>query len=328
MPNNCPQLHQQFRELIDLKEKFDSLFASGDLNKAYELKKQLRIKLKEIEPLLHTSIELARSILDTLEDREKGITNVFGPAEVKKAFDIELKPEEIPPIPFSQKRLARAKELGQFLVLRVDKAPDGSPLTMQKMNELLQPKLDQQNKKKILCNSRDEDESFYAEDVSQLSWALVSKEIIPGSIKKDYLRQTQIIVDYIQNEVFNDQPLPPEYQSAINEFDQLKDQIETIISSGWQKAEEDWKKAAELLSNLKITQLTRQSTVEAYYDILIYFQNNRQRLLESHYTWTKCRGSNGRIVMAGRLAVGYTHIRIDVPDYSSSSLGVSFSCRS
>ncbi len=108
-----------------------------------ELKKVLEIykKIKEIgkgKTELKES-KLEGSIKEQIEKAQEmmGEKEVMGPSEIKKAFGIEIKESEVPPIPFNEAELERAKELGQFLVLRVNKAQDGQALNMLKMHEIL-----------------------------------------------------------------------------------------------------------------------------------------------------------------------------------------------
>ncbi len=88
------------------------------------------------------------------------------------------------------------------------------------------------------------------------------------------------MADYLEKEVFNDTEIPAEYASAIKELRDNKEKISELIKN------RDIKEYESKLSFLKLNKLTRQSPVEALYDILIYFQNNNKRLLKNNYTWT------------------------------------------
>ena len=87
-------------------------------------------------------IKIAKEIL--------GAREFMGPNEVEKAFGIKLESKDIPAIPFSKEELKRAKELGQFLILRTDKAPDGEDLTMIKMHKMLEKLFADKSKGKVL----------------------------------------------------------------------------------------------------------------------------------------------------------------------------------
>ena len=143
------------------------------------------------------SIEQAKEILG--ED-------VLGPEAVEATFG--FRPEDIPLIPFSIEELERAKELNQFLELRIDRIADGTPLDMNKMHELLQPEFTTNNQGKIL-NSYGQDSSWYKnedflKDVPRASWVLVSKDVIPNSLSKNFIQQSEVIANYLKTDIFKD----------------------------------------------------------------------------------------------------------------------------
>ncbi len=257
------------------------------------------------------SLEQAREILG--ED-------VLGAEAVEATFGFS--PEDIPPIPFSVKELERAKELNQFLELRIDKTADGQPLDMNKMHELLQPEFTRNNQGKIL-NSYGQADSWYKnedflKDFPRASWVLVSKDVIPNSLSKNFLQQTEVIANYLKTDIFKGQEMPEVYKEAIEEFEAKKVGIQAILSSNWQEA-------AKQLSELKINQLTRQLPVETMYDFLMYFKKSGKRLLESKYTWTYRRASAGLLVLFGSSAADGARVSRWAPDFAFGSLGVAFS---
>jgi len=257
------------------------------------------------------SIEQAKEILG--ED-------VLGPEVVEATFG--FRPEDIPPIPFSIEELERAKELNQFLELRIDRIADGTPLDMHKMHELLQPEFTTNNQGKIL-NSYGQDSSWYKnedflKDVPRASWVLVSKDVIPNSLSKNFIQQSEVIANYLKTDIFKDQEMPEVYKEAIEEFETKKAGIQAILTSNWQEA-------AKQLSKLKLNQLTRQLPVETMYDFLMYFKNNKKRLLESKYTWTYRRASDGGLVYFGYSGAAGAFVDSWSPDSVYGHLGVAFS---
>lgn len=147
--NNCSQIS---RPLLELKEA-KALFVSGlqeyvqnreafPREQLKELCRKVIDKIKEIKKLFNVKIEEAREIM--------GENFFMGPEQVKKAFGVELDPKEIPKIPFSREQLEKAKSLNQFLVLRVGVAADGEPLTMKKMNGILEESFIRKNEGRIL----------------------------------------------------------------------------------------------------------------------------------------------------------------------------------
>lgn len=188
----------------------------------------------------------------------------------------------------------KRKELGQFLILRVDKEKDGTKLSMKRMQDILSKKFEEEGEGKVFWDTDwYEKEEFFTGDSPKLSWALTSKEVIPNSTDKNYLQQTEEIIVYLKEQVFRGEAIPKEYKDAITEFTDQKERIEKLI-------EDDWKEAAKLLEGLQINQLIRQSPVEFMYDILAYFRNNKERLFEDNiYTWTRRRASDGKLVLVG-----------------------------
>ena len=282
-----------------------------------ELREQDEEKLKNTE--IKTSPEHAAEIMGA---------DFLGAEAVENTFGITLEQEQIPEIPFSEAELERARELGQFLVLRADTAPDGQSLTMKKMNELLADKFKKAKKGKILYDTDwYKNEDFFVSETPKLGWALVSKENIPNSTSKNYLQQTQELAKYLTNEVFKDKTVSQEYEDAISEFEDYyqqnfagknNDQIRELLGG------DNWQKYAQELADLKINQLTRQSPTEALYDILMYFGKN-SRILENKYTWTKRRSSYGGLVGVGKFDAGGADVSYWRPGLSYVDLGVSFS---
>jgi len=272
--------------------------------------------------------KLSGTVGEQIKTAEKilGKENVLANEAIKATFDFFLDPKDIPKIPFDEKELKRAKELKQYLVLRVNVAPDGTPLTMQKMNEMKAGKT--KDGGKVLYSNGDDgklksdasykDEDFYTKETPNLGWSLVSKETIPDSTSKNYLDQTEIMVNYIKDEIFKGQKLDKTYQDAINEFKKEKDNIKELMDS-------DWEKAAEKLEKLKINNLCRQTPADALYDILLMKEKNNEYILPNMYTWTNRRSSDGRLVSVGDAGSDGVYVGSRRPGNSHDSLGVSFS---
>jgi hypothetical protein len=246
-----------------------------------------------------------------------GPDSAFGPAQVEHTFGTKLEYKDIPPIPFTREELERAKELGQFLILRVDKAADGKPLTMKMMEEILTPKFAKDKKVKVRQdkNTWHLAEDFYTKETPTLRWALVSKEIIPNS-GENYLQQTETIIGYLKKDVFKDQDIPQMFKDVIAQFESQKQSIAGIIKS-------DRQEAAELLENLDITKLTRQTPVEVLYDLMVAFDNTGIRYLrDNYYTWTSRRTSRGRLVDLGDFDPTGAVVDACVPGVLAMSIGV------
>lgn len=277
---------------------FDKAKTEGLIGLVLELVKKDGLENK----VRYSPLERAKEIM--------GAGTFFGRDEVRKAFGIEVK--NVPPIPFSRQELERARELDQFLVLRTNVAPDGQPLTMQKINEILQPKFEEEGKGRVLY-LRDWfiNEEFFTTETPQLGWALTSRKIIPNSDRKDYLDQTEVLADYLVNQIFAGQSLPRKYRDNIDHFNASKDEIRQLIES-------DWEEAAQRLLELRINQLCRQSAVEALYDIMIYFQNTGERILETEYTWIRNQDTYNYLITIGSSdaeGVGVGGFQTSIPDH-------------
>ncbi len=135
LKNKLEVLANQVEELK--KEKI----SNDRLKKEIALKQEMEITLKTIlkSKEKNQKVEVIIDIDQQIEKAQEimGENEVMGPSEVEKAFGIKIEESEIPNIPFTEAQLERAKELGQFLVLRVDKAQDKKTLSMLKMHEIL-----------------------------------------------------------------------------------------------------------------------------------------------------------------------------------------------
>ena len=266
-------------------------------------------RMKQVERMFSES-------LSPSEAKEILKQDFLGKEEIERAFDIKIEDKDIPEIPFTKEDIEKAKELGQFLILRTDKIDKKTPLTIENLNKHLKGKTKEGGK--ILYSDSYKSEDLYKTEIPKLSWALTSKELIPDSTSKNYLQQTELIVKYLKEKVFKDTDISESYQQAITEFEAQKDEIEKLMTT-------DWKKAAEKLEKLQINQLTRQTPVETIYDLIAYLHTNNQRLLENKYTWTKRRDSVGKLVIVGSFDSLGAYLYGWVPGNSDGNLGVSFS---
>jgi len=245
----------------------------------------------------------------------------FGPEAVEATFDVRFDTKDIPKISFSEIELERAQELGQLLILRVDKTADGRPLTMEKLHSLLQSKFDSEKAGKILASTDwYKNEDFFKQEVPQLRWALVTKEVVPNSTNQNFVDQTATLANYLRNEVFKGGTLPREYQEAIEEFEKQKAKFGKITDKNWEEI-------AKKLSELKLNKLTRHTPVEVLYDMVVRFASSpsKDRLLEKMYTWTPRLSSAGKLVRVGDFDAAGAYVLSSRPDHAYDSLGVSFS---
>ncbi len=245
--------------------------------------------------------------------------NFFGPEAIRQTFGFEVK--KVPEIPFSQEEIERAQELGQQLVLYIDNTPEGKPLSIMGIQGILGDKTSEGSK--LLYDTDWYKDEAFANEAPTVGWKLTSKEIIPNSTSKNYLEQTVVLIEYLRKEVFKGvtlKDIPKEYLDAVEEFEDKKTTIEGLISS-------DWKKAAEELANLKITQLTRETPAEIMYRLALTEKTTKIRPLESTYSWSAMRGSDGGLVFLGYFDSMGANVHRCSPDFTPSPLGVCFSRR-
>lgn len=305
---------------ISLAEEIAELRSNARTDEDFQVILQ---KISELKGVFRPTSEskLSGEVSEQIEKAKEILgESFFGPEEVRAAFLDQVEISEVPSIPFSSGELEKAKELGQMLILRLEKAKDGSALSMKKMQELLDGKM--KDDVKPLRGDWYKEEEFYTTEGPNASWALVSKEVVPDSPSKNYLQQTQVLVDYLRNEVFKDVEMPAEYEEAINEFESEKAGISAIVSSS---TESEWKEAAQRLEVLKINQLTRRSPAETLYDLMVCYQQTGEKQLPDIYSWTNRRDSGGRLVYVGYFRSGGVSVNRHRPDGSPSDLGVSFS---
>jgi len=251
-----------------------------------------------------------------------GKKNVFGPKEIEKIFGVRL--AEVPGIPFSVEELERAEKLGQMLLLRVDKTAEGKPMSLEAMTNIMAKKWKGEGKGNLLQTADGWKnwigEDRFSKESPRTGWALVSKEVLPESLSKNYLEQTEVIIATLKNEAFKGMEVPEEYAKAIAEFESKKDRLAKLI-------DEDWQKAAKELSELKITQMTRQTFSETIYDLAAYHDANGERLLSDKYTWSASLNPDGDLVSLGPFGARGVNGYGWKPDRHYDNLGVSLSRR-
>jgi len=277
---------------------------------------------KRTEAVPETKLEgpVAEQIEVAIE--KLGKENVFGPKEIEKIFGVRL--AEVPGIPFSVEELERAEKLGQMLLLRVDKTAEGKPMSLAAMTEVMTKRWKDEGKGDLLSTA-DGWKTWIGEDrftteSPRTGWALVSKDVLPESLSKNYLEQTEVIIATLKNEVFKDMDIPEEYTKAIAEFESKKAKLAELIS-------EDWKKAAKELTDLKISQMTRQTFPETIYDLAVYYDVNNERLLSDKRTWSASLLPDGNVVGLGHFGAGGVRGSGWDPGDRYGNLGVSLSRR-
>ncbi len=250
-------------------------------------------------------------------------TRFFGPDELKKA-GIEV--EDVPEIPFTAEQLETAKAKGLDLILFTDKLSDGSPLTGKSLNAFYGGK--QSNASKLLYKvDWYANEDFYAKETPELKWKLVSREIIPDTVSKNYLDQTEALAKYVQSLYADENDMPDEVKEALNEFeDIMQDSVKGkhLKAGVVSQTDAEWKAASALLADLKLTKMFRESFAEVFYRLVVIERANGGNLLQQKYAWTGTRSSVGRLVLVGVFGAGGADVGGYGPGFAFSVLGLAF----
>ncbi len=300
--------------------------------------------LKKLQQLAQESRQRnAGDIKPATEQKEEKITlekareiigdeNFYGPKEITETFNIKgwENSFNIPEIQFSKEDLERAKELGQELILYVHHDARGNFLTVKRIKELCGTPFKEQNRtskgETFVASTWFETDSIASKETPRLGWRLSGKEAFKGSENKNYIQQTEAIIEYLKQEVFPD-GFPLEYQEAVSEFDSVKETLRTLSESD---KSGEWKLGTEKLAELKINQMCRENFAEVIYRLALHEKKTGERLLDPsrrdiYYTWTNSRASGGSLVSVGRFASGGADVDGWTPGRSGSSLGVCFS---
>jgi len=305
-------------------------FEAYKLYQEYEPDKYKTSTQKKAEGVLKEADEMKRakgqetiSGIEFQEAKELLGKDLIGPEEIEKTWGVQ--PEDVPEIPFSREELERAKEMGQMLVLRVEKTEDGKPMSLEAMNAILAKRWKKEKKggllntvegwRDIVTGSKD-----FSEVAPRAGWALISKELLKDRTSKNYIEQTDVIIKALREQAFKDIEMPEEYEEAIREFEANRDRLTKLMSENWQQA-------AKELAELKITQLTRQSIQETIYDLALYYDKNGKRLLANVYTWSNSRSTGGGLVRVGLFDAGGVGGNGCAPVSRNGDLGVLLSRR-
>ena len=251
-------------------------------------------------------------------------------------------PDTLPPLP-PKEEIERYAALGFDMRLEVSTVPDGKNITPEWMNSILQEVFDHlpdtspkagrvlwQDASKPNDNwYKKPPETFYKDAKLETCWVFTSgtntrgctQGILDASKGENYLKQTDEIVKFVEQLYPNGQPLPQDIDipGAIQQFKTKRGAIEPNLTGS------NWKNAADDLARLDINQIFRPEAQE----VLFYFAqtflnsppNQRERLLEALYAWTKTQCSSGCLVSAGGGAPRGAGVGSDPPGSSDDSLG-------
>ncbi len=294
-------------------------FYRGDINETFQealryyyvgkiLSETDKTKLEELINLVESSIAAAESKrrpLGSSPEKAKDFTApearaifeamgygeaFFGPEEVEATFRFKLNAEQIPPVPFTKEQLEKAKELGMNLVLQVGKTPSGDALTIKKMLAILgnltpavgvPPNLH-------MDSSWAETDNVGAKDAPRLGWKLVTKDFIPDSTNKNYLEQTEKIIDFVKNKLYSGKEPSKRFADAIKDFEAKKPELARLLS------ERKFGDFTQMLTACYINNLTRELPCEVVYRSLLE-QKKIGSVRPNKSVWTKGRSLGGNL---------------------------------
>jgi hypothetical protein len=285
------------QELKKIKEKY------------LQLKQELGVGNKKTSEGMETSYEQAQEIMGE---------SFYGVEEIKNTFRFEFPQEKVPTIPYSPEVLEKAKENGEMLVLRVESDGEGSPMTMERMNGLMQAILtegDEEEQEKLLYDTDwYQEEDFFKNASLKTEWKIVGKNFVPDSTSKNYIEQTKVLRDYL----LGLDSVSKEEQEECT--DGLLEGLQKMLDEDYDK---NWKKVAKKLSELLINKNHRRIPAEILYDWVLQFRNRKERgILEANYDWSNTLSSYGELVSLGDADRNGVYVINAYPDYRNGSLGV------
>ncbi|KKP56395.1 MAG: hypothetical protein UR50_C0003G0021 [Parcubacteria group bacterium GW2011_GWC1_34_10] len=285
------------QELKAIKEKY------------IKLKQELGVGNKKTSEGIETSYEQAQEIMSD---------SFYGVEEIKSTFRFEFPQEKVPAIPYSPEILEKAKGNGEMLVLRVESDGEGSPMTMERMNGLMQAILEEdseEEQEKLLYDiGWYQTEDFFKNASLRTEWKLVGKNFVPDSTSKNYIEQTKVLRDYLMG---LDSVSKEEQEECT---DELLEGLQKMLDEDYDK---NWKEVARKLSELLINKNHRRIPAEILYDWVLQFRNRKERgILEANYDWSNTLSSDGRLVDLGDAGRSGVDVNDDDPGHRDGNLGV------
>ncbi|MDO9230975.1 MAG: hypothetical protein Q7U36_00650 [bacterium] len=278
------------------------------------------------------------------EIMERGGKEFFlGPNDAEQTFGFKLEAEDIPPLeidgkPLTREEIERHQKLGDILVLNFDKTPDGTPLNIEEMakralkvlgsdGNVIERDKDGKPTKYLLYKDQFDEkgelksgvwfsgEAEIRKQTPKAGWQFVSPNILPNSTNKNYLAQTELLIENAKNNFF-DGKFPPEYQEAEKEFETKKPEIEELIKNN------KYIEAVKAISALEISQLLREPIQNNIFRYLVSFKKGKQLFTDRKYSWSNTASSDGIFLVFGGADADGALVDGRRPDGSFDHLGV------
>lgn len=265
MTTYCPKLKEQYAEAIKIKDTFPFILEKFGRDRNPEPAREFKSRYEKLCEEIRRLAGLQKENVQISPERAEKILgeDYFGPETIEKTFEFKLKPEQIPPIPFSLTEIERAKELGHFLILRIDRVPGKIrkevPLNLVQMKKkfgwLLDDKFGPPKKK------------FGA---PRPGWALVSKDLVAPGLA-DYAQALESLIHHLKEKIYKNRELSPRYS------------LYSLAVEGWEKTKKEIAKPGTFdltenrvahAVNLLIKQFLLPSPEELIYDLAVYYKIN------------------------------------------------------
>ena len=187
---------------------------------------------------------------------------------------------EIPPIPYTEEELKKAKDFGASLILRIGEDGSGTPMTIEHMAELTAPWIEEKGLDRLFEPSGYiEGDEVYTSDTPKLEWKLVGDSFPTHSEEQEHLRyflQTQELRRYLDSLGVISEDVVEE--SSDDELAILAISAGIDWSSGKIRDEDQLKKqeraVLDKLSSFAINARHRRSAVEIVYDWVVQLRKN------------------------------------------------------
>lgn len=255
----------------------------------------------------------------------------FGPDFLKDECGLTIPVGQLPKLHITEAEVMNALRLGHMISLHSNTLANGMTSTI---NHLDQDDTQRHGRKMVFdatwCQTQ-----VFANTADVLEWRQTSTQSIPGSFGMNYLQQTELLAAYLQYEVTRGQPLFAREKTAIQEFEQRKLEIETLLMR-WDSNHKtmklqdgepalNWHAAAGILANLHITRGTRPTAIGVITDIA-NAHAVKIPMLKHDFTATADTYSFGPFAAIGPAGDKGACIDGSNPIATNAKLGAIFSC--
>jgi hypothetical protein len=198
----------------------------------------------------------------TARAREVFGSNLWGPQEVSKVFNTDLKGEDVAELP-DRARMEKAKKLGAVMALRTYGATD-----------------------------------VFKEDKRPPKWVMFIPKLLStdegkkyDTVNKSYFKQTSAIRDFLDdNELLTDEERKEAPNERLLRWERVvKEFVDKQNETYFQVTDSEVKRIVEALANLKINRKHRHSANDIRYFYMLMYQGNK----EAEKKWSFVSGDQG-----------------------------------